>query len=120
LRRQHRTQLDLFQAGSVLLINDTRPCAVKRTHVLSGLAAKIYLLCDTSLTSMSLAQRFGGGVSEREVCPLLAEFLAAKLMIELEGHYLSLAVMRNRAHSVDAGDRPLAKQSRPTALVNLV
>jgi ribosomal peptide maturation radical SAM protein 1 len=120
LRRQHRTQLDLFQAGSVLLINDTRPCAVKRTHVLSGVAAKVYLLCDTSLTSMSLAQRFGGGVSEREVCPLLAEFLAAKLMIELEGHYLSLAVMRNRAHSVDAGDRPLAKQSRPTALVNLV
>ena len=43
LRRQHRTQLDLFQAGSVVLINDTRPCAVKRTHVLSGVAAKIYL-----------------------------------------------------------------------------
>jgi hypothetical protein len=104
----------------VVLINDTRPCAVKRTHVLSGVAAKIYLHCDTSQTSVSLALKFGGGVSEREVCALLAEFLAAKLMIELEGHYLSLAVMRNPSHSVDTGDRPLAKQSRPTALVNLV
>jgi hypothetical protein len=119
LRRQHRTQLDLFQAGSVILINDTRPCAVKRTHVLSGVAAKIYLLCDTSQTAVSVALKFGG-VSEREICALLAEFLAAKLMIELEGHYLSLAIMRNPAHSVDTADRPVAKQSRPTALVNLV
>jgi hypothetical protein len=100
LRRQQRVQLDLFQAGPVLLINDTRPCAVKRTHVLSGIAAKIYLLCDTFQTISGLSQKLDVNVVDHEISALLRGFLAAKLMIEMEGHYLSLAVMRNRADSV--------------------
>lgn len=121
LRRQHRTRLDLFQAGSVILINDTRPCAVKRTHVLSGVAAKIYLLCDTSQTAASVAIKLSGLVGDHEVCALLVEFVAAKLMIEMEGRYLSLAVMRNRAHSVNTEYRPSKKQCFQTpALVNPV
>jgi len=121
LRRQHRTQLDLYQAESVVLINDTRPCAVKRTHVLTGAAAKIYLLCDTSQSSVKLALKLGGAVSEYEIRALLAEFLASKLMAELEGQYLSLAVIRNPARCADTGGRLLEKQSRPIpAPVNLV
>jgi ribosomal peptide maturation radical SAM protein 1 len=121
LHRQHRAQLDLFQAGTMVLINDTRPCAVKQTHVLSGVAATIYLLCDASQTAASLARTLGSFVSENEVCSILAELSAAKLTIEQENHYLSLAVMRNFSRLVDTKDRPEQRQFLSTpALVNLV
>jgi ribosomal peptide maturation radical SAM protein 1 len=102
LRRQRRAQLDLFQAGSVLLINDTRPCAVKRTHVLSGVAATIYLACDNSQTVMSLARDFADLVNQEAIRALLVKFVSAKLMIEIDAHYLSLAVMRIPARLVEA------------------
>jgi ribosomal peptide maturation radical SAM protein 1 len=121
LRRLHRPQLDLFQGGPVCLINDTRPCAVVRTHVLSGVAARIYLLCDASQTAANLVRKLNGVVSEHEVCAHLNSFLAAKLMVEMEGHYLTLAVMRTRASSIATWDRPLGELSQANPdLVNLV
>ena len=114
LYRQHRTRLDLFQTGSVVLINDTRPCAVRQTHVISDVAAKIYLFCDTSQTTSSLARKFGSFVSEQQICTALGEFLAAKLMIEVEGHFLSLAVMRSPARAADTEYPTPEKQFRRT------
>jgi hypothetical protein len=119
LRYQDRVQLDLYQAGSGVLISDTRPCAVKRTHVLSGVAAKVYLLCDTSRTAATVASRVGDVVCEHEISVLLEKFVTAKLMIETAGYYLSLAVIRNRTHSTEICDPPLEKQPDPgPGLVN--
>jgi ribosomal peptide maturation radical SAM protein 1 len=98
--RQRCAQLDLFQAREVVLINDTRLCALKRNHVLSGLAAKVYQLCDTPQTGGSLVLKLGSSVNDSEIRALLAKFMAAKLMIESEGRYLSLAVMRIPDRSV--------------------
>jgi len=67
------------------------------------------------------SSKLGGAVSEHEIVALLAEFLASKLMIELEGQYLSLAVIRNPVRCAGTGGRLLEKQSRPIpAPVNLV
>lgn len=104
-RNQDPSRLDLLQAGPVAIITDTRTCAVKPTHVVSGLAAKAYLACDVIQTPASLARKLGQSLSEPEARALLEPFLAGRLMVEMDGHYLSLAVLRNRAtREEDAGD----------------
>ena len=96
-RKTWRPQLDLLQAGSVLLVNDTRPCAVKPTHILSGPMAKIYVLCDTAQTVHGLAQKLDNILDELELRAMLEQLLTLGLVVEMEDHYLSLAVFRNRA-----------------------
>jgi ribosomal peptide maturation radical SAM protein 1 len=104
-----RPQLDLFQARQMVLISDTRPCAVKPTHVLSGLPAKIYLLCDTAQSVAGVVRKLGDSVAEQEVRVVLEGLRAAMLMLEMEGQYLSLAVTRNRSQQSEADDREAAR-----------
>ncbi len=94
---EKRPRLDLFQIDSIVLITDTRACALKPSFVLTGLDAKIYLSCDTAQTPRSVARLLGNAVSEMEVHALLESFREARLMAEMDGRYLSLAVWRNRA-----------------------
>jgi ribosomal peptide maturation radical SAM protein 1 len=94
---EKRPRLDLFQAGSIVLISDTRGCARRRSFVLTGLDAKIYLGCDTAQTPRSIARQLGDSFSEREIRASLESFRDAQLMAEMDGRYLSLAVWRNRA-----------------------
>lgn len=89
-------QLDLIRSGPAALVTDTRPCAVKPVHVMGGLVADAYLACDTVQTAASLARLLGGAMGEPEARALLQPLVEAKLMVESEGHYLSLAVFRNR------------------------
>jgi ribosomal peptide maturation radical SAM protein 1 len=99
-----RPRLDLFQTGSVVLITDTRACALRPTHVFTGLDAKLYLECDKSQTPASIARKFGSSISERELRTRLDCFLDARLMAEMDGRYLSLAVLRNRTASATPSD----------------
>jgi ribosomal peptide maturation radical SAM protein 1 len=92
---QNRPRLDLFQTDSVVLITDTRACALKPTWVLTGLEAKLYLGCDTAQTPASIARKLGNSIPE--VLALLHSFRDARLMAEMDGRYVSLAVLRNRA-----------------------
>jgi hypothetical protein len=94
---EKRPRLDLFQAGSIVLITDTRTCARRRSFVLTGLDAKIYLGCDTAQTPRSIARQLGDSFSEGEIRASLESFRDAQLMAEMDGRYLSLAVWRNRA-----------------------
>jgi ribosomal peptide maturation radical SAM protein 1 len=91
-----RPRLDLFQTDSLALITDTRPCAVRPTFVLSGVEAKLYLGCDTAQSPASIARKLGNPIPESEVRALLHSFRDARLMAEMDGRYLSLAVFRNR------------------------
>jgi hypothetical protein len=92
-----RPRLDLFQAGSMVLITDTRECAQKPSFVLTGVDAKIYLGCDMAQTPRSVARQLGDSITEDDIRPRLESFRDALLMVETDGHYLSLAVWRNRA-----------------------
>jgi ribosomal peptide maturation radical SAM protein 1 len=94
---EKRPRLDLFQTGSMVLIADTRACARRGSFVLTGLDAKIYLGCDTAQTPRSVARQLGGSFSEEDIRARLESLLGAHLMTEMDGHYLSLAVWRNRA-----------------------
>jgi ribosomal peptide maturation radical SAM protein 1 len=103
-----RPRLDLFQTGSIVLITDTRACAQRPSFVLTGLDANIYLGCDTAQTPRSIARQLGNAILEGEVRERLEWFRGARLMIEMDGRYLSLAVWRNRAARELTANAPVA------------
>jgi len=59
--------------------------------------AKIYVLCDTAQTVHGLAQKLDNILDELELRAMLEQLLTLGLVVEMEDHYLSLAVFRNRA-----------------------
>lgn len=117
---KRRPRLDLFQTSQAVVIQDTRPCATCPVQVLTGLAAEIYLACDTAQTTLSLSRGLPSRVVESTLRGLLEPFLEAGLMVEMDGHYLSLAVLRNRVLP-DRPRHPAAMQQVPAdQLVQLV
>jgi ribosomal peptide maturation radical SAM protein 1 len=94
---ENRPRLDLFQIDSIVLITDTRACALKSTTILTGAGAKLYLGCDTAQTPASAARKIGNVVCAADAKDLMNTFRDARLMAEMDGHYLSLAVWRNRS-----------------------
>jgi len=89
-------RLDLRTAGADVMITDTRPCATRRTHRLSGLKAEIYRECDSVQSLATLLKKFGSQASEAAVQESLKTLVANKLLIEDDGRYLSLALMPRR------------------------
>jgi ribosomal peptide maturation radical SAM protein 1 len=89
-------RLDADCGGDAIVITDTREVAVRETHRLEGLAAQIYLLCDSSQTLAGIKSRLGEQHA-LEIEQEIARLLGDKLMVEIDGQLLSLAVMRRRA-----------------------
>jgi ribosomal peptide maturation radical SAM protein 1 len=79
-----------------ITLTDTRAIATQASHQLTGLAAKIYMQCDSAQTLKNLHRQLGVETSEAEIKEVLDACLADKLMVEMDDHYLSLAVIRNR------------------------
>ena len=77
-------------------VTDTREIAAAPRHRLDGLDAQVYLRCDTSQSLAGLESHFGAW-RRSEIHNAIARLVAARLMAELDGHYLSLAVFPNRA-----------------------
>ncbi len=77
-------RLDAYGTSDLLVIEDTRPCAIRGRHIFTGLAARLYRECDTAAKPAA------------EVRPLIERFLQNKLMVEMDGRVLSLAVFRDR------------------------
>jgi ribosomal peptide maturation radical SAM protein 1 len=94
--RRQIPRLDAVSAEGQVVITDTRGVATSASHRLSGLAAEIYLHCDSAQGLSGLQRQFGPR-AEAGICGILAELIDAKLLVEDEDHYLSLAVFRNRA-----------------------
>ncbi len=85
-------RLDLFHTRDLALITDTRRCATTSTHVLTGVAAQVCLACDSSQTASGLARTLE--ISEAQAHTYLEQLIDTKLMVEMEGRYLSLPVIR--------------------------
>jgi ribosomal peptide maturation radical SAM protein 1 len=92
-----RPRLDLRRSDGVVVLEDTRACAVAPVHRLEGLAAEIYLLCDHAQGIATLRRKVVGGAEPATVEGILEGLLRTKLMVEMGGQYLSLAVLRDRA-----------------------
>ncbi|MCA1558004.1 MAG: RiPP maturation radical SAM C-methyltransferase [Acidobacteria bacterium] len=106
-------RLDAYRVGEAVLINDGRPCAVESSHRLEGIAAKVYLLCDSAQTLHGLCKKLSETAVREEIFEVLKGLMASKLMVEQEGQYLSLAVMHNRQK-----ERPVLEQIKRALLVD--
>jgi hypothetical protein len=87
-------RLDAYGTGDLLVIEDTRPCAVRSRHIVTGLAARVYRECDVATKPAALARRMNVDVAEIEI--VSGRFLDEKLMLEMDGQVLSLAIFRDR------------------------
>jgi ribosomal peptide maturation radical SAM protein 1 len=101
---EERPRLDLYRSDATLIIRDSRPCASQPLHVLDGLGAEVYLLCDSVQIEKGLARKLSAASSE--IRGVLEQLIAEKLMVEIEGQYISLAVQRNRP----VEDRPAREE----------
>lgn len=92
-----RARLDAYFEAETVNITDTRGLeGTEQTYQLTGLAAQLFRQCDSAHGLANLQREFAGVADEEEIHKALAELLDAKLVIEMDGQYLSLAVIRNR------------------------
>jgi hypothetical protein len=87
-------RLDAISAGDVFIIKDTRPCATQGTHVVTGLAARVYACCDSARNRSGIARAVKAEAAELDAA--LDRLVANKLIVEMDGQFVSLAVFRNR------------------------
>ena len=73
-----------------LLILDTRRCAVRRLHRLRGLRRRVYEAIDRNHTEKKVVSMFPDESAE-EIRGVLKSLVAARLALEVDGHYLALA-----------------------------
>jgi len=98
---EKKPRLDAKPHPQGVLIEDTRPIAVKDQDVLSGISAQLYLSCDTARSVGSLARSLSCAINECEVRAILDDFVRAKTMVRMDDHYLSLAVFRERSQLME-------------------
>jgi hypothetical protein len=88
-------RLDLFDDDDEgLVVIDTRPAAVRGVHLLEGLEARIYRICDDPRSVSVVAERLGE--PEASVRAAVQRLVDARLLVEIGGRCLSLAVFRVR------------------------
>ena len=82
--------------GERLKIVDTRPCATDNELNLEGLAYQVYMVCDRALTQRelikALRENYGIDASWSDIQPAADELVSRKILLELNGRLLSLAV----------------------------
>jgi magnesium-protoporphyrin IX monomethyl ester (oxidative) cyclase len=93
-----------------LTLIDTRPCAIDREISLEGLAAWVYGECDRILTYRELVnvltQKYGLEVSWDEIRGIVEELRERKVLLELNGRLLSLAVREPILPLLDVKEQP--------------
>jgi hypothetical protein len=84
---------------------DDRPCAVAGTHRLDGLEAVLYKVCDAAHPAGSLSA-YG---DQRSVFESIARLVDRRLLIEVDGRFLSLAVFRERPGDSEVHEAAVAQ-----------
>jgi len=94
--RDRICELALEDDGAKLEIRDTRPCATGPTHHLDGLHRLVYLVCDRGRVREEIRNRLSTqhdiDIGLEELEPVIADLLEKRLLLELGGTLLSLAV----------------------------
>jgi ribosomal peptide maturation radical SAM protein 1 len=91
------SRLDAHFDGPKIRVTDTRDVARNPSYHLTGLRARLLALCDVSATMPQLLRRAELPGQEPEVRSALESLVADGLVAHEDGHYLTLAVFRNRS-----------------------
>ncbi len=87
--------LTLEDQGRHIDLTDTRSCARLPRHTLAGLAREVYLACDSAPRRARLAEKVrvkAPAATEDEVADIAARLVADRLVLELDGRLIALAV----------------------------
>ncbi|NEO03016.1 MAG: hypothetical protein F6K50_49180 [Moorea sp. SIO3I7] len=94
--KQKLTTLGMVDDGEMIKILDTRPVAVKVLHLLKGLDCWIYRLCDRARSYKSLLsavqKEYQSEITAEDIAAAVARLGRDKLLLELNGKIISLAV----------------------------
>lgn len=91
------SRLDAHFDGPEIRVTDTREIARNPSYHLTGLRARLLVLCDVSTTIPALLRREELSGQEPEVRSALESLVTDRLVAHEDGHYLTLAVFRNRS-----------------------
>jgi len=106
-----RIRLDaVVTDDGVVRINDTRICATSSEHELTGLEAEVFLECDSAKTIKSLHRALVDAPDETEIQAALDRLRADKLVVEMDGQFLSLALFRSRPIQTTRGEQYAYRQ----------
>jgi hypothetical protein len=117
-----------------LLVFDTRPCARKFVHRLTGVRRTIFECCDKATGLSAIVETVGPTVTAAEVESHLQSLVDDKLMLAVGGRYLSLATQMDpslrrakkrplggfRSTNVRAYSKKLAQAKDARAFLGLV
>ncbi|HEY9608785.1 MAG TPA: RiPP maturation radical SAM protein 1, partial [Allocoleopsis sp.] len=96
--------------GDRIKLVDTRPCAIEQEISLDGLAYQIYVECDRTLTYRELLnalnKKYGYEVSWDEIQSVVEELQKRRILLELNGRLLSLAVRELIVPLLDVKEQP--------------
>ena len=96
--------------GERLTLVDTRPCATQQEISLEKLAYQVYVECDRTLTHRELvdvlSRKYGRHVGWDEIQPVVEELRSRKILLELNGKLLSLAVREPIVPFQDITEQP--------------
>jgi len=98
-----------------LIVLDTRPCARRFLHRLTGVRRKVYECCDKATPFNAIVESVGPDTSPDEVKKVLQSLVDDQLMLEVNGRYLSLATAHVDKHKRLTKKRPTGS-FRPTSL----
>ena len=120
-----RPRLDaVIEPGNVVRVIDTRACAVSAEHQFGGLQAEMLLACDTGQLPASLERQFAPVYGAPAVIDAADRLLSARLCVSLDGHILSLPVLRNRAPEPAETERdaylPITAPPNPKSLLRIL
>lgn len=115
--RQKLPTLGMIDDGETIKILDTRPAAVNVLHLLKGLDCLVYRLCDRFRSYQSLLnavqKEYQSDVSAADIETVVARLRKDKLVLELDGKILSLAV-REPVTPI-----PTSRSDSPAGYVNI-
>lgn len=111
--------LVMADEGDHIQLTDTRGCATQSRHVLAGLAREVYLACDAAPRRARLAKILPEA-TEEQLAAVTAKLLADRLVIEMDGRLIALALPASGAaatpdHTQFPGGHVFAGAGRPDA-----
>ena len=93
----HQLRLEAtWMAPDEVIVQDFRPCAAEPRLHLSGVAAQVLAACDQASSLSKIARHLGGMAADHTILSCLRDFSGRGHVVEMEGLFLTLAVMRNR------------------------
>ena len=120
----NKPKLDAQFIGDDIVVTDTRDAARAPRHELTGLRATVFTSCDVASTVSALARRLEMDGREQEIQGALDSLASDGLLAVNDGHYLTLAVFRNRPVNLlsqqSHANPAVSKAPAPESLLRLV